>query len=112
VRALHSHERRDLRASTRLAKDSDAAWVTAELCDVVAHPLKGEHKVQHAGVSGVGEGRWRTWEVGEVHVTDRAQTVVVRTTMDPHHVPLRSIAQGRTPESQPCLSRVEEATAA
>ena len=47
----HGHQGRDFCAPAGLAENRDVAWIAAEGCDVVAHPLERRHQVQLAGVA-------------------------------------------------------------
>src|SRR5262249_40030866 len=55
VRFGHRHQRRRLGAAAGLSENCDVVWIAAKLSDVVAHPLQREHKVEHAGVAGIGK---------------------------------------------------------
>src|SRR5690606_9487860 len=55
TRRRHPGEHADLASAPGLAEQRDVPRVTAERLDVVAHPLEGEHDVQHPGVTRPGE---------------------------------------------------------
>ncbi len=71
----HSHQRRDLPASARLAENHDPARIAAKVGDVVADPLQDGDQVQQPRVGGTRV--FFTAELRQVQVAEDVQAVVV-----------------------------------
>ena len=50
-RVRHRHQRCNLPAASRLTEDRDEIRITAEPCNVVAHPFEGGHKIKYTSTA-------------------------------------------------------------
>src|SRR5262249_12891400 len=77
----HAHQAGILGAAPGFAKDQDSSRISAELRDVVVHPLERENQVELTYVSGIPE--VGAAELRQVEISENIQTVVHT---DHHHI--------------------------
>ena len=69
----HPHQRRDLRAATRLAEDHHPPRIAPEGGNIVAHPLQCQDQVELPDIAAIGKARV---EPREIEIAQRVEAVV------------------------------------